>query len=69
MRVRDGFVWILVKEELALITVLPCGVVLAVLADPTADPTTGLVHSHVEVAPARVAIAVTACSQKQTGDN
>jgi len=69
MRVRDGFVWILVKEELALVTVVSCGVVLAVLTDSTADPTAGLVHGHVEVAPARVSIAVTACRQKRMGDN
>lgn len=60
--------WVLVKEKLALVTVLPRGVVLAVLTDPTADPTAGLVHVHVKVASARMAIAVTACKRKQTGD-
>lgn len=68
VRVWDGFAWVLVKEKLALVTVLPRGVVLAVLTDPAADPTAGLVHVHVKVASARMAIAVTACKQKQTGD-
>lgn len=59
MRVRDDFERIPVKETLTLVTVLPRGVVLAVLTNATADPTAGLVHGHVKVASARVAIAVT----------
>jgi len=59
VRVRDDFEWIPVKEMFTLVTVLPRGVVLAVLTNTTADSTTGLVHSHVKVASARVAVAVT----------
>lgn len=59
LRVWDDFEWILVKETFALVTVLPRGVVLAVLTNTTADTTTGLVHGHVKVASDRMAIAVT----------
>lgn len=68
MRVRDYFEGILVKETLTLVTVLPRGVVLAVLTNATADPTAGLVHSHVKVASARVAIAVTLWKQNKQWD-
>lgn len=68
MRVRDDFERIPVKETLTLVTVLPCGVVLAVLTNTTADPTAGLVHGHVKVASARVAIAVTPWKQNKQRD-
>lgn len=67
VRVWDDFEWILVKEMFTLVTVLPRGVVLTVLTNTTADPTTGLVHSHVKVASARVAVAVTSWNQNKRG--
>lgn len=65
--VWDDFEWIPVKETFTLVTVLPHGVVLTVLTNTTADPTTGLVRGHVKVTSARVAIAVTPWNKTNSG--
>ena len=54
--VSDVFVWVLVVEGFARLTVAAHGVVQAVVTDASANVPRGQIHRHVEVALGRVAI-------------
>ena len=56
--VVDGKSWIAVETWLALLALAASRVVEAVVADATADTSRQLVHGRVEVAGARVAVAI-----------
>ena len=58
--IADMSCWVVVEEGLAELAVLASGVVLAIVADTTADASASLIDSFVEVTASGMLVAVTA---------